>query len=96
LLAYFRADLGGDRFGHFGLGLSHYTHFTSPIRRYADVVVHRLLLASLDIQSSKARPPPHQILPKIESGDVHTAAPPGGHDSALPGSLAPSVMEMEA
>lgn len=53
LLAYLRADLGGDRFGHFGLGLSHYTHFTSPIRRYADVVVHRLLLASLQIESMK-------------------------------------------
>ncbi len=30
--------------GHFGLGLSEYTHFTSPIRRYADVLVHRALL----------------------------------------------------
>jgi len=29
--------------GHFGLGLSSYTHFTSPIRRYFDVIVHRLL-----------------------------------------------------
>lgn len=31
--------------GHFGLGLSHYTHFTSPIRRLADVLVHMLLRA---------------------------------------------------
>ena len=37
--------------GHFGLAMAKYTHFTSPIRRYADVLVHRLLAASIDIQS---------------------------------------------
>ena len=35
--------------GHFGLAMAKYTHFTSPIRRYADVLVHRLLAASIDI-----------------------------------------------
>jgi exosome complex exonuclease DIS3/RRP44 len=35
-------------FWHYGLACPIYTHFTSPIRRYADVLVHRLLHASID------------------------------------------------
>lgn len=37
-----RAQYSEKSLGHFGLGTDHYTHFTSPIRRYSDLVVHRL------------------------------------------------------
>lgn len=39
--------------GHFGLNLKEYCHFTSPIRRYADLVVHRALIAALDLDDLK-------------------------------------------
>lgn len=40
-----KAEYKPENIGHFGLGFSHYAHFTSPIRRYPDVIVHRLLKA---------------------------------------------------
>ncbi len=40
-----RAEYAGTQIGHFGLAFDDYTHFTSPIRRYPDLVVHRLLKA---------------------------------------------------
>jgi ribonuclease R len=38
-----------DNIGHFGLNLDRYAHFTSPIRRYADLIVHRALIRALGL-----------------------------------------------
>lgn len=42
-----KAVYSTDNIGHYGLSFSHYAHFTSPIRRYADVLVHRILADNL-------------------------------------------------
>ncbi len=48
LKSMMQAYYGPDPKGHFGLGFEDYTHFTSPIRRYPDLVVHRCLKMYLD------------------------------------------------
>ncbi|QDB98991.1 ribonuclease R [Mesorhizobium sp. 8] len=44
-----QAEYSPANIGHFGLNLRRYAHFTSPIRRYADLIVHRALIASLGL-----------------------------------------------
>jgi len=43
-----KAKYSSENIGHFGLGFEQYTHFTSPIRRYADLLVHRMLKQHLN------------------------------------------------
>lgn len=60
-----------DTWSHYALAVPLYTHFTSPIRRYADVVVHRLLDRALRIESGAALQndgPDAQLLDALDAG----------------------------
>ena len=43
-----RAEYSTKKIGHFGLMYKNYTHFTSPIRRYPDLLVHRMIISILE------------------------------------------------
>ena len=63
-----KAEYSTNNIGHFGLAFSYYSHFTSPIRRYPDVLVHRLLDRYIQDQG----------LPNVAKLDLHCK-----HDSMM-------------
>jgi len=57
-----QAQYNPDNIGHFGLNLLRYAHFTSPIRRYADLIVHRALIRALKLGDDGLR---DEEIPKL-------------------------------
>ncbi|MCG6858168.1 MAG: ribonuclease R [Salaquimonas sp.] len=67
-----QAEYSPANIGHFGLNLMRYAHFTSPIRRYADLIVHRALIAALNLGEGGMTPGEEERL-EVVAADISLA-----------------------
>jgi ribonuclease R len=67
-----QAEYSVENIGHFGLNLRRYVHFTSPIRRYADLLVHRALIAALSLGTGGLRAKDEKSLERV-AGEISVA-----------------------